>query len=166
MFFGQKIHPLNFDYPEQLSGDPEKIELLGSGVRLRVACAAILEGCLRLRFENAQATDPVQDSDAVLADYRIGRAAPAKLAGEIAIFEAPDGRVECSASQLQVTMAGVALATVANGIGCCGEALLLNFALTGASGCYGLGERAGRLNKLGETSDFLTVDVVAVFRQT
>ena len=95
MFFGQKIHPLNFDYPEQLSGDPEKIELLGSGVRLRVACAAILEGCLRLRFENAQATDPVQDSDAVLADYRIGRAAPAKLAGEIAIFEAPDGRVEC-----------------------------------------------------------------------
>ncbi|MBK7541565.1 MAG: alpha-glucosidase [Candidatus Competibacteraceae bacterium] len=166
MFFGQKIHPLNFDYPEQLSGDPEKIELLGSGVRLRVACAAILEGCLRLRFENAQATDPVQDSDAVLADYRIGRAAPAKLAGEIAIFEAPDGRVECSASQLQVTMAGVALATVANGIGCCGEALLLNFALTGASGCYGLGERAGRLNKLGETADFLTVDVVAVFRHT
>ncbi|HRC73214.1 MAG TPA: glycoside hydrolase family 31 protein [Candidatus Competibacter sp.] len=166
MFFGQKIHPLNFDYPERLGGNPEKIELSGASVRLRVACAAILEGCLRLRFENARAADPVQCSDAVLADYRVGRAESAKLAGEIAIFETPDGRVECGASQLRVTMAGVALATVANGIGGCGEALLLNFALTGVSGCYGLGERAGRLNKLGDTADFLTVDVVAVFRHT
>ena len=66
----------------------------------------------------------------------------------------------------RLTLAGASLVTVADGIGGCGEALLLNFALTGVEGCYGLGERTGRLNKLGDSADFLTVDVVAVFHHT
>jgi alpha-glucosidase len=51
-------------------------------------------------------------------------------------------------------------------IGSCGENLLLNFALNGVDGCYGFGERTKRLNKLGDSADCLTVDVVAVFRHT
>ncbi|HRE53264.1 MAG TPA: glycoside hydrolase family 31 protein [Candidatus Competibacter sp.] len=166
MFFDQKIHPLNFDYPEQLSVDGPAVELTGSGVRLRVACALPMAGCLRLRFENARETDPTQYSDAVIPDYQAGAVETPVLTDGAALFETAEGRVELRPRHLHVGLAGVSLSTVADGIGGCGEALLLNFALIGAKGCYGLGERAGRFNKLGERADFLTVDVVAVFKHT
>ncbi|MBL8260080.1 MAG: alpha-glucosidase [Candidatus Competibacteraceae bacterium] len=165
MFFGQKIHPLNFDYPERLSADGPTVELTGPGVRLRVGCASVMPGCVRLRFENAQG-DSSPCSDAVVSDYRAGSVATPALTVGAAVFETAEGRVELRARQLSVELAGVSLSTVADGIGACGEALLLNFALIGAKGCYGLGERAGRFNKLGECADFLTVDVVAVFKHT
>lgn len=166
MFFGQKIHPLNFDRAGHLIGDGEEVELTGPGIQLRVACASVLDGCLRLRFENARAADPNQYSDAVPREYRTGRAVTPRRAENIAIFEAPAGRIELEPARLRLEMAGVSLATVADGVGCCGDALLLNFALTGVDGCYGFGERTKRLNKLGGSADFLTVDVVAVFRHT
>ncbi|MEZ5580318.1 MAG: hypothetical protein R3F40_13435 [Candidatus Competibacteraceae bacterium] len=52
MFFGQKIHPLNFDGPDRLTVDADIAELNGANVRLRVCCAEIATGRLRLRFEN------------------------------------------------------------------------------------------------------------------
>ena len=166
MFFNQKIHPLNFDRPERLRLDGETVELTGPSVRLRVDCAAIMAGCARLRLANARAADTSQDSDAVLPDQRAGRVVTPRLEADAAVFETAEVWVELSAGRLRLETAGVSLATVTGGVGCCGEALLLNFELTGVGGCYGLGERAGRLNKLGETADFLTVDVVAVFRHT
>ncbi len=67
---------------------------------------------------------------------------------------------------MRLELAGFILETVADGIGACGDNLLLNFALRGVDGCYGFGERTRRLNKLGDSADMLTVDVVAVFRHT
>ncbi len=166
MFFGQKIHPLNFDCAERSRIDGEEVELIGPDVRLRVACASILDGCLRLRIENGHSTDRTQCSDAVVPGCRAGQAVPPQLETDGALFEAAAGRIELKPARLRLELAGASLATVADGIGGCGEALLLNFALTGVEGCYGLGERTGRLNKLGGSADFLTVDVVAVFRHT
>ncbi|MCB1765280.1 MAG: DUF5110 domain-containing protein [Candidatus Competibacteraceae bacterium] len=178
MFFGQKIHPLNFDIPEQWTVNKDAVELSGPGVRLIVRCADITDGCLRLRFENAADADPRQHSDAVLPELREGRPVAPKVSPHpnppplgwretnCARFSAAAGHIELSASRLRLELAGVALETVAEGIGACGENLLLNFALSGVEGCYGFGERTRRLNKLGDSAEFLTVDVVAVFRHT
>ncbi|MFO1424110.1 MAG: glycoside hydrolase family 31 protein [Candidatus Competibacteraceae bacterium] len=166
MFFGQKIHPLNFDPPERLTVDADAVEWFGPGVRLRVRCADIFRGCLRLRFENAAVTDPRQHSDAVALEWREGRPVAARPEAEGAVLAAEAGRVELDATGLRLELAGFALATVAGGVGACGEALLLSFDLTDVEGCYGFGERTRRLNKLGDSADCLTVDVVAVFRHT
>lgn len=167
MFFGQKIHPLNFDRAERLGLDGEVVELGGFSGGLHVACAAILDGCARLRWTIADAADLAQYSDAVLPEHRAGHAVSPRLDEEAAaVFEAADVRVKLRPTELEVAMDGVSLATVADGIGWCGAALLLNFSLSGVTGCYGLGERTGHFNKLGATADFLTVDVVAVFRHT
>ncbi|MFZ1642960.1 MAG: glycoside hydrolase family 31 protein [Candidatus Contendobacter sp.] len=166
MFFGQKIHPLNFDTADTLTVAGDRIELSGPGVRLRVECADVFEGCLRLRFENAAVTDPRQHSDAVLPEWREGRPVAARLNTETAAFATAVGRVELGAARLWLELAGFTLETVARGIGACGEALLLNFAIEAVDGCYGFGERTKRLNKLGDSADCLTVDVVSVFRHT
>jgi alpha-glucosidase len=166
MFFDQKIHSLNFDPADVATADGDAVELSGPGVRLRVCCADIFEGCLRLRFENAAVADPRQHSDAVLPDYRIGQTVPPQPTGGVAVFTTSSGRVELDASRLRLELAGFPLETVAGGIGACGEALLLDFAIEVVDGCYGFGERTKRLNKLGDSADCLTVDVVAVFRHT
>ncbi|MDG4607014.1 MAG: glycoside hydrolase family 31 protein [Candidatus Contendobacter sp.] len=165
MFFGQKIHPLNFDFAAALTVASDAAELSGRGVQLRVCCADIAKGCLRLRFENA-GCDSHQYSDAVVPELREGQPVAVRLDAETALFAAKAGNVELGATQLRLELAGFTLATVAQGIGGCGEHLLLNFALNGIDGCYGFGERTKRLNKLGDSADCLTVDVVAVFRHT
>ena len=166
MFFDQKIHPLNFDIPEHFTVAADAVELSGPGVRLRVRCAEISEGCLRLRFENAQVSDGRQLSDAVLPEYRAGSPVTPHGEGEIAVFAAKEARVELSAASLRLDLAGFSLTTTAKGIGGCGEALLLNFDLSAVDGCYGFGERTKHLNKLGDSVECLTIDVVAVFRHT
>ena len=166
MFFGQKIHSLNFDPVDTLTVAGDTAELAGPGVRLRVHCADIFAGCLRLRFENAEVTDPRQHSDAVAPEWREGRPVAARPETATVVFPAATGRVELDASRLRLELAGFTLATVAGGIGACGEALRLHFASAAVDGCYGFGERTKRLNKLGDSADCLTVDVVAVFRHT
>jgi len=89
-----------------------------------------------------------------------------RQAREGVTFGTTAGQIELKPAHLRLEMAGVSLATVADGIGSCGEALLLNFALIGVEGCYGFGERTRHLNKLGDSANFLTVDVVAAFRHT
>ena len=166
MFFGQKIHPLNFDFPDTLIVESDKIELSGPGVRVGIRTADVFPGCLRLRFANAAVADPRQHSDAVLPDWRAGRPVAPRLEAEMAVFAAEAGRVELGAATLRLELAGFVLTTVAEGVGACGEALLLDFAIAAVDGCYGFGERTKRLNKLGDSADCLTVDVVAVFRHT
>ena len=166
MFFGQKIHPLNFDTPDTLTVVGDGIELSGPGVRLGVRCAEVFPGCLRLRFTNAAVTDPRQHSDAVLPEWRAGRPIVVRSEADRAAFAVEAGRIELSAATLRLELAGFTLATVAAGLGACGEALLLNFAIETVDGCYGFGERTKHLNKLGDSADCLTVDVVSVFRHT
>jgi alpha-glucosidase len=166
MFFSQKIHPLNFDFPDTLIVESDKIELSGPGVRVGIRTADVFPGCLRLRFANAAVADPRQHSDAVLPDWRAGRPVAPRLEAETAVFAAEAGRVELGAAALRLELAGFVLTTVAEGVGACGEALLLDFAIAAVDGCYGFGERTRRLNKLGDSADCLTVDVVAVFRHT
>ncbi|MCP5157893.1 MAG: alpha-glucosidase [Gammaproteobacteria bacterium] len=177
MFFGQKIHPLNFDYPTQLTVGEDAVDLSGAQIRLHVRCADIADGCLRLRFEHGS-IELTQHSDAVLPEWRAGRSvAPVATSSpraslpkshelHSAQFVAAAGSVELRTSYLRLELAGVALHTVAEGVGVCGESLLLNFALSGVEGCYGFGERTRRLDKLGDSAECLTVDVVAVFRHT
>ncbi|NJM10697.1 MAG: hypothetical protein HC889_01135 [Synechococcaceae cyanobacterium SM1_2_3] len=107
-----------------------------------------------------------QHSDAVLPEWRQLQSASMHLEAGKAVWATAAGRVELSATQLRIELAGFTLETVAEGIGVCGENLLINFALTDIDGCYGLGERTKRLNKLGDSADCLTVDVVSVFRHT
>lgn len=166
MFFGQKIHPLNFDTPDRLTVGADAAELSGTSVRLWVRCAEIADGCLRLRFENERVADGRQHSDAVPPERRAGRPVAPRLDGDTVVFAAAAGQVELGATHLRLEWAGFTLATVAGGIGGCGEALLLNFDLSAVDGCYGFGERTKRLNKLGDSAECLTVDVVAVFRHT
>ena len=85
MFFGQKFHRVNFDYPDTLTVAGDRIELSGPGVRLRVNCAELFAGCLRLRFENAAVADPRQYSDAVLPEWREGRPVTVRLETEKAV---------------------------------------------------------------------------------
>ncbi|MCU0808607.1 MAG: hypothetical protein MUC53_11965, partial [Candidatus Contendobacter sp.] len=129
MFFGQKIHPLNFDVPDTLIVESDKVELAGPGVRLGVRTADIFPGCLRLRFANAAVGDPRQHSDAVLPEWRAGRPVAPRLEAETAVFVAEAGRIELGAATLRLELAGFALTTVAAGVGACGEALLLDFAI-------------------------------------
>ncbi|MGB5065537.1 MAG: hypothetical protein WBQ37_17540, partial [Candidatus Competibacter sp.] len=70
MFFGQKIHPLNFDGPDRLTVEADAAELSGTNVRLWVRCTEIADGCLRLRFENERVADGRQLSDTVLPEHR------------------------------------------------------------------------------------------------
>ncbi len=166
MFFGQKIHPLNFDGPDRLTVEADAVALSGANVRFWVRCAEIADGCLRLRFENDRVADRRQHSDAVLPERGAGRSVAPQPEGDAAVFATAAGRIELGAARLRLEWAGFSLATVAGGIGGCGEALLLNFALTAVDGCYGFGERTKRLNKLGDSVECLTVDVVAVFRHS
>lgn len=166
MFFGQKIHPLNFDPADTLTLAGAAAEWSGPGIRLRIDCAEIFAGCLRLRFANAAVADPRQYSDAVLPEWRGGQPVAPRLEGETVVFATAAERVELSASRLRLELAGFALETIAGGVGACGEALQLDFDMTDVDGCYGFGERTRRLNKHGDSVDCLTVDVVAVFRHS
>lgn len=166
MFFGQKIHPLNFDYADRLTVADDAVELSGRGIQLTITCTQISESCLCLRLANDLIADGRQHSDAVLPEWRQGQSVSVQLETDRAVYTTAVGRIEFSATQLRLKLAGFILETVDEGIGVCGENMLLNFALTGIDGCYGLGERTKRLNKLGDSADCLTVDVVSVFRHT
>ena len=105
MFFGQKIHPLNFDGPDRLTVDADAVELSGANVRLWVRCAEIATGCLRLRFENERVTDGRQHSDAVLPELRAGQAIMPRLERDTAVFAATARRVELDATRLRLELA-------------------------------------------------------------
>lgn len=166
MFFGQKIHPLNFDFADTLTVVSSRVQLAGRDLKLWVNGTDIADGCLRLRFENAHAADSFQHSDAVLPELREGCLITPRIEDNTVIFTAAAGRAELGAKQLRLELAGFTLETVAEGIGGCSDNLLLNFDINGVDGCYGFGERTKRLNKLGDSTDCLTVDVVSVFRHS
>jgi alpha-glucosidase len=102
-------------------------------------------------------------SDGIQERYRHGR--PLLPQSErSAVFDTAIGSIQFGASRMNVQLAdGVPLVTTADGIGFNGEKFILNLDVGEVTGFYGFGERTKRFNKSGDSMDFWTVDVVAVF---
>lgn len=166
MLFGQKVHPLNFEYGDSLTVAEDHARLDGRHFTAMVRCETIADFGLRLRFDNGNVADKRQYSDAVLPQYREGRPVPPRR-GFNALFRSELGSVELGASWLRIALAnGARLSTTREGIGVNGEKLILSFDVSEVAGFYGFGERTKRLNKSGDRMDFWNVDVVAVFPHT
>lgn len=163
MYFGQKAHPLNFEYAEALTIADDVVNIAGDSFKARVRCEEIADFCVRLRFDNANIADKRNYSDGISERYRQGRAVRPREE-KSAVFDTAIGSIEIDASRLKIRMAaGTRLETTADGFGFNGEKFILNLDVGDATGFYGFGERTKRFNKSGDSLDFWTVDVVAVF---
>ncbi|MDQ2694889.1 MAG: DUF5110 domain-containing protein [Pseudomonadota bacterium] len=163
MYFGQKVHPLNFEYGSTLKVDGDAVAIAGSTFSAQIRCDGIADFCIRLRIDNANVADKRNYSDGIIEHYRQGRPV-APRQEENAVFDTAVGRVGIGPSRLEIQLnTGTRLETAADGIGFNGEKFILNLDVGDATGFYGFGERTGHLNKSGESMDFWTVDVVAVF---
>lgn len=166
MRFGQKVHPLNFDYGNSLFVLGDSAHLAGNSFRLQIRCEEITGCCTRLSFDNANVADKRQYSDAIIEACREGRSISPAL-DEGVCFQTRSSTIVIGPARLHIRMAtGAVLETTEDGIGINGEQFLLNFRMGGASGFYGFGERTRRLNKHGDSLDFWNVDVVAAFPHT
>jgi hypothetical protein len=74
MLFGQKFHPLNFEYPSRISTRGGAVHLEGKSFSATITCATITPACTRLRFDSSTVTDKRNYSDAVLESLRTGTA--------------------------------------------------------------------------------------------
>jgi len=169
MLFGQKVHPLSFEYGARASVKGKGIEVRGESFKARVGCDAITDFCARVRIENPNATHAGNYSDGVVEKYRAGRAiAPQKRAGGGGgRFEAKGAIIDIGASRMAIEFAhGLKIETAAEGYGFNGAKSIFNFDVPGATGFYGFGERTKRFNKSGDSLDFYTVDVMAVWPQS
>ncbi|MEZ5583191.1 MAG: glycoside hydrolase family 31 protein [Candidatus Competibacteraceae bacterium] len=121
----------------------------------------------RLRFDNSWVADKNNYSDGVVAHYRTGRLVQPYRQQDSGVFHTPCTTLKLGSSRLAIQMAaGPGLATVEDGFGCNGETFIMQFDIQQASSFYGFGERTKRLNKAGDSMEFWTVDVVAVFPHT
>jgi len=165
MSFGQKIHPLNFEYAKEMSTVGGALEIKGKSFQARILCAEITESCTRLSFDNSNVADKQHRSDAVVEALRPGKSVAAMTSA--AGFKTPACEITASGGRLKIAFSdGTILETVAEGIGFNGEAMILHFDTTAATGFYGFGERTKRFNKAGESMDFHTIDVGAVYPLT
>ena len=162
MLFGQKLHPLNFDYPTRSALADTGLEVAGDACRALVTCAEITSTCTRLRFDSAAVADKRNYSDGIIESLREGRAVLPRE--KPVLFETAACTIEVEPSSLAIRFAsGVTIETAAEGFGFNGGQAIFNFKLPDATGFYGFGERTKRFNKSGDTLDFYNVDVVAVF---
>jgi alpha-glucosidase len=167
MLFGQKTHPANFEYGEQLSLHDDRVLISGNVFSAEIYCAQITDFCIRLQFSNAQVVDQHNYSDSIIPQYRQGQSIRPHSSHNSVVFPILGGHVEINASQFRVEMAsGFQLKTCEEGIGFNGEKFALNLNVEDACGFYGFGERTKALNKRGDSMDFWNVDVVAVFPHT
>jgi alpha-glucosidase len=161
MLFGQKFHPLNFEYPRRISTRGGAVHLEGKSFSATVTCATITPACTRLRFDSSTVTDKQNYSDAVLESLRTGTAVTptAKPIG----FCTPHCAIAFGAGHFRITLAsGGVLETDGQGFGFNGSQAIFNFKTGEASGFYGFGERTKRFNKSGDSLDHYNVDVIAV----
>ncbi|MEE4377200.1 MAG: glycoside hydrolase family 31 protein [Candidatus Competibacteraceae bacterium] len=167
MLFGKKTHPLNFEYGNDWSLEKTEIIVTGNSFELRIQCHVISDFCTRLHFDNSWVSDKHNYSDGVVEQYRTGSSIQPHRHQERGVFNTPCATLELGPAQLAIRMAtGPLLETVADGFGCNGQTFTLQFDIRQSSGSYGFGERTKRLNKIGESMEFWTVDVVAVFPHT
>ena len=188
MHFGQKVHPLNFAYAERAAvatDDRAAVEFTAAaGAAVRVsgsrtrALGRPAHGVERSRLPTAR-----QYSDGVAPAWRdAGRDVAPTAAG---VFETAGFTVTATAAGLDLRWAtgghlppttsavtdrawhvpGPAEPgprSLLGGVGVNGPQTTLQWELGGATAALGFGERTGRLNRLGQSMDHHTVDVVAV----
>ena len=166
MLFGQKVHPLSFEYGRRSTLKADAVEISGESFKARVRCDAITDFCARIRVENLNVADPRHYSDALLDQYREGTPIP-PVRGERAHFAAPSAGIDVGASSLSIALPyGLTIETGAEGFGFNGVETIFDFEAPNTTGFYGFGERTKRFNKSGESMEFYTVDVVAVWPHT
>jgi len=164
MFFGQKVHPLSFEYGSRFAVKSGGVEAAGNSFTAKIRCDAITDFCTRIRIENSNVKDPRHYSDGILEHHRKGTPVRPAKSGE---FAAPSARIETGASSLAITLPhGFVLRTGERGFGFNGVRGILNFETPGVTGYHGFGERTKRFNKSGDSMEFLTVDVMAVWPHT
>lgn len=169
MFFGQKVHPLSFEYGTRSATRGDAVEISGRSFKAKIRCFHVADFCTKLVIENSNVADPRNYSDGVLAEMRGGTpTAPLPSRGAPHRFELENGTiVEVGPATLKVTLpGGCVIGTAAEGLGFNGEKCILNFHLPAATGYYGFGERTKRFNKSGDSLDFWTIDVAGVFVHT
>ncbi len=163
MLFGQKVHPLSFEYGSRLAVKPDVAEVAGESFEARVRCDAITDFCTRLRIENRNVKDPCHYSDGVLEKFRTGKPVRPRR-GKRASFDAPSARIELGPASIAIALpGGMEIRTAAEGFGFNGLKTIFQFETPNVSGYYGFGERTRRFNKSGDSMDFYTVDVMAVW---
>ena len=165
MLFGQKLHPLNFDYAERIARKGGGVEVRGQSCSARITCDEITPACTRLRFDNSNVADKRNYSDGVVENLRAGKGVAVSKGAFT--FSTSSCDIEVGASRLSIRLKnGMVLETAEEGFGFNGQQALFNFYVPDASGFYGFGERTKRFNKTGDSLDFYTVDVCAVFPHT
>lgn len=170
MYFGQRVHPRNFAYvigARAISSEAAPgLELHAGTGRLRAGGEIIGNGvALKFTLENLNATDLAPYSDGVLPEFRHGAAVHAGTERLLI----PGLEAAIGAGGLTLTQRGRPLLSPppnGDGIGVCGPMTILRWSLEGISFAYGLGERTGRLNRLGRRHDCHTIDVVGVAPST
>ena len=75
MFFGQKIHPLNFEYGHTIAVGKDGIQISGDSFEVLITCHEISDFCTRVRIDNAHVSDKENHSDGVIKEYREGKLA-------------------------------------------------------------------------------------------
>jgi alpha-glucosidase len=166
MLFGQKVHPLSFEYGRGAAVKADAVEVSGDSFKARVRCDQITDFCARIRIENLNVKDPRHYSDGVLEQHRTGT--PVNPApGERAHFAAASAGIDVGPSSIAITFPhGLAIETSAEGFGFNGVKTIFDFNVPNATGFHGFGERTRRFNKSGDSLDFCTVDVMAVWPHT
>ncbi len=172
MFFGQRVHPLNFAFAQvtRAVSHPTSpgIEVQAGTGKLRLVGEAIGSGlALKITVTNLGASDLAPYSDGLLPEHRSGRViAPVPAPGREAFdFSSEAAEVRLYTNGLRVAFAGGARLEPApdgTGIGQCGPQTIVRFSLAGVTAAYAVGERTGRMNRLGKRHDCYTIDVVGV----
>ncbi len=173
MFFGQRVHPLNFAYAQvletALGEGGGSVEIHAGTGRLRVRGETIDGGtALKLSILNLGVSDQAPYSDGLVAEYRNGprvEPVPADVPGSF-VFRCPTLSAKLSPAGVELTTRdGTSLLPPLDGtgLGQCGPNTIVRFRLEGVAAAYGLGACTGRLNRLGFRHDCYTVDVVEAF---
>jgi len=194
MYFGQKIHPLNFAYCEHVraSDADAALEFASDAGVVRMSAFDLGGLGIKLAFDNSHVSDKTNYSDGVAPEHRAtGRALRAT---EISSLEASGFLWANDALRIVANDAGLSIQFTAGGeltapaaggvsspaattykgdpaariplrgLGVNGRQTILNLTFGRARAAYGCGERTGRLNKLGKCFDHWTVDVVDVHK--
>src|SRR5438105_3401084 len=76
MFFGQKIHPFNFEYGDRAAVRGDAVEISGNSFKARIRCFEITDFCAKLTIENSNVKEPRNFSDGVIESLRGGKNVP------------------------------------------------------------------------------------------
>lgn len=108
MYFGQKIHPLNFAYSDGAVTDGDSVVLRAADRPVaHVTCIELAPWAIRLRVANTAVTDVRQYSDGVAPAWRnVGRDVSPVLSDSGPVFETAGFTVTTTAAGLDLRWRG------------------------------------------------------------